>query len=62
MYTSSFKTLVRVFVEEDKNKKGNRRMPWHRKAMKDVIGCDKPGVGAKYPATPGSLNGETRQK
>ncbi len=46
MYTSSFKTLVRVFVEEDKNKKGNRRMPWHRKAMKDVIGCEKPRRGA----------------
>ena len=26
--------------------KGTRWMPWHEKAMKDVISCDKPRVGA----------------
>lgn len=36
-------------------------MPWHRKAMKDVIGCDKPRRGAEYPLTRGFLNGETRR-
>ena len=26
--------------------KGERWMPWLTEAMKDVISCDKPGVGA----------------
>ena len=26
--------------------KGVRRMPWHLKAMKDVVSCDKPRLGA----------------
>ena len=26
--------------------KGAWRMPWLTEAMKDVISCDKPGVGA----------------
>ncbi len=26
--------------------KGIRWMPWHEKAMKDVVSCDKPRVGA----------------
>ena len=29
-----------------KEKKGAWRMPWLTEAMKDVISCDKPGVGA----------------
>ena len=24
-------------------------MPWHEKAMKDVVSCDKPRVGANNP-------------
>ena len=30
----------------DKATKGVRRMPWYMEAMKDVISCDKPRVGA----------------
>ena len=30
----------------DQAMKGIQRMPWHRKAMKDVVSCDKPRVGA----------------
>ena len=29
-----------------KVRKGAWRMPWLTEAMKDVISCDKPGVGA----------------
>ena len=29
--------------------KGAWRMPWLTEAMKDVISCDKPGVGANDP-------------
>ena len=29
-----------------KVEKGAWRMPWLTEAMKDVISCDKPGVGA----------------
>ena len=29
-----------------KEYKGGRWMPWLTEAMKDVISCDKPGVGA----------------
>ena len=32
------------------------------KAMKDVISCDKPRGGAKYPVIRGCLNGETHWK
>ena len=28
---------------------GVRRMPWLTEAMKDVISCDKPGLGANGP-------------
>ena len=31
-------------------------MSWRQEAMKDVVGCDKPGVGVKQPLIPGSLN------
>jgi len=31
---------------KDKQNKGIRWMPWRRKAMKDVTGCDKPRVAA----------------
>ena len=34
--------------------KGIRRMPWHEKAMKDVVSCDKPRVGANN-LKPGDL-------
>jgi hypothetical protein len=30
----------------DQAKKGIQRMPWYRKATKDVVSCDKPRVGA----------------
>ena len=29
-------------------------MPWHKKAMKDVVSCDKPRVGANN-LTPGDF-------
>ena len=32
--------------EQVKVIKGAWRMPWLMEAMKDVISCDKPGVGA----------------
>eukprot|EP00828_Plagiopyla_frontata_P018390 TRINITY_DN235_c0_g1_i5.p3 TRINITY_DN235_c0_g1~~TRINITY_DN235_c0_g1_i5.p3 ORF type:complete len:135 (-),score=0.30 TRINITY_DN235_c0_g1_i5:467-871(-) len=35
-------------------------MPWHQEAMKDVVGCDKPRLGAKHPLIRGFLNGETQ--
>ena len=47
--------------KNNKYEKGDRRMPWRRKAMKDVSGCDKPREGAYYPMIRGCLNGETRQ-
>jgi hypothetical protein len=34
-------------------------MPWRQEPMKDVGGCDKPGLGADQPLTPGFPNGET---
>ena len=37
-------------------------MPWRRKAMKDVVSCDKPRGGAKHPLIRGYLNGETRRE
>ena len=43
---AQFIVLIRHVAKEYKNEKGNRRMPWHQKAMKDVIGCDKPREGA----------------
>ena len=42
--------------------KGAGRMPWHWEPMKDVISCDKPRGGAKYPLIRGSLNGATHWK
>jgi hypothetical protein len=41
--------------------KGTRWMPWRQEPMKDVGGCDKPGLGADQPLTPGFPNGETCQ-
>ncbi len=35
--------------ELDQVTKGTWRMPWHKKAMKDVVSCDKPRVGANNP-------------
>ena len=34
-------------------------MPWQLEAMKDVLICDKPGLGDKNRYTPGFPNGET---
>ena len=34
-------------------------MSRRREAMKDVVGCDKPGAGAEQPLIPGFPNGET---
>jgi hypothetical protein len=36
-------------------------MSRRREAMKDVVGCDKPGAGAEQPLIPGFPNGETRR-
>ena len=33
-------------VDKKKVGKGTWRMPWLSEAMKDVISCDKPGLGA----------------
>ena len=33
-------------VRQEKEKKGAWWMPWLTEAMKDVISCDKPGLGA----------------
>ena len=43
----------------DQENKGTRWMPWHREAMKDVGGCDKPGGDADQSVIPGFPNGET---
>ena len=42
-----------------KDIKGVWRMPWHSEAMKDVIRCDKPRLGAKNRLTRGFPNGKT---
>ena len=36
-------------IVQDEVEKGARWMPWLTEAMKDVISCDKPGVGANNP-------------
>ena len=41
---SSLNTLAKVI-------KGAWRMPWLTEAMKDVISCDKRGVGANIPGS-----------
>ena len=46
-------------VLSDQENKSTRWMPWRQEAMKDVDGCDKPGLGADQPLTPGFPNGET---
>ena len=38
--------LILHIALKDKQNKGIRWMPWRRKAMKDVTGCDKPRVAA----------------
>ena len=40
--------------------KRTRRMPWHSKAMKDALTCEKPGRGGKGRYSPGYPNGETQ--
>ena len=37
-------------------------MPWRRKAMKDVVSCEKPRGEAKHSVIRGFLNGETRRR
>ena len=44
IYYMSAKDAVISTLE--KVRKGARWMPWLTEAMKDVISCDKPGVGA----------------
>ena len=48
--TKGFKSLkqftLRSFVYRQKVNKGVWWMPWLTQAMKDVISCDKPRVGA----------------
>ena len=39
--------------------KGIRRMPWHWEPMKDVVSCDKLGLGANSRLTPRCPNEET---
>ena len=41
-------------------KKGRRWMPRLSEAKKDVISCEKPGLGANNHTTPGSPNGATQ--
>ena len=41
--------LSRVTPPTKKVNKGARWMPWLTEARKDVISCDKPGVGANNP-------------
>ena len=40
--------------------KGIRWMPWRWRAMKDVVGCEKPRRAVKQASTRGCPNGETR--
>ena len=42
----SFTVMDAVISTLEKVRKGARWMPWLTEAMKDVISCDKPGVGA----------------
>ena len=37
------------YTRDKKARKGAWRMPWLREAMKDVISCEKRGVGANIP-------------
>ena len=39
-------SLVNAAVVKAKVEEGAWRMPWLTEATKDVISCDKPGVGA----------------
>ena len=41
--------IVDSAVILEKVEKGARWMPWLTEAMKDVISCDKPRVGANDP-------------
>ena len=41
--------------------KGVRRMPWHLKAMKDVVSCDKPRLGANNRLTGDLRMGQPNQ-
>ena len=42
-------TAVMYALSTEKVEKGARWMPWLTEAMKDVISCDKPRVGANDP-------------
>ena len=46
IYYLLFFYLARSAQSLAKVNKGAWRMPWLTEAMKDVISCDKPGVGA----------------
>jgi hypothetical protein len=43
--------MAKIFGQANK---GVRRMPWHEKAKKDVVSCDKPRAGANN-LRPGDL-------
>ena len=43
-----------------KQNKGIRWMPWHKRPMKDVVGCDKLWVAAKQALIQRFPNGVTR--
>jgi hypothetical protein len=45
---------------ESKATKSTRRMPWHQKPKKDVVGCDKPRGVACRRYIRGFPNGVTR--
>ena len=49
-------------VFEDQVDKSIGWMPWRRKAMKDVVSCEKSRGGAKHPLIRECLNGGTQRE
>ena len=43
------RAALRSYFKVRQVRKGTWRMPWLSEAMKDVISCDKPRVGANIP-------------
>ena len=48
---AQWSVTVSESIVQDEVEKGARWMPWLTEAMKDVISCDKPGVGANNPGS-----------
>ena len=46
---AQWSVTVSESIVQDEVEKGARWMSWLTEAMKDVISCDKPGVGANNP-------------